>query len=162
MFLNFTANCFRLRPVRKKFYCDNVWIANVHILIFGLTSSEPLCSINTYVSVHRFIRMTSEKFQHQLQFVGPYISKGNCWLTESISPPQQLCLCMRYLATGDSQSTQSFSFRVGRATVSKIIKETSEGIWMAYGMLTWWHPVKANSGKKLRKSSKSNGTFQIL
>ena len=38
---------------------------------------------------------------------------------------------LRYLAADDSQATQSFTFRVSRATVSKIIRETCEGIWAA-------------------------------
>jgi hypothetical protein len=35
----------------------------------------------------------------------------------------------RFLATGDSYSTISTSFRVGKATVAMIVKETFEAIW---------------------------------
>ena len=35
----------------------------------------------------------------------------------------------RYLATGDSQSSIAFSYRVGKSTVSNIINETCSAIW---------------------------------
>ena len=38
---------------------------------------------------------------------------------------------LRFLATGDSQQSQSFLFRIGRATVSHIIRETCAAIWTA-------------------------------
>lgn len=68
----------------------------------------------------------------------------------SISPAERLALTLRFLATGNSQvlanyikcmttftdvkgySEQvsiSFGFRVGRSTVSKILKETCEVLW---------------------------------
>ena len=38
---------------------------------------------------------------------------------------------LRFLTTGDSQQSQSFLFRIGRATVSHIIRETCAAIWTA-------------------------------
>ena len=38
---------------------------------------------------------------------------------------------LRYLATGDSQLSQSFTFRIGRATMSNILRETLQAIWDA-------------------------------
>ena len=37
--------------------------------------------------------------------------------------------CFRYLATGDSHQTIVFSFRVGRSTVSNIVKEVCQELW---------------------------------
>ena len=41
-----------------------------------------------------------------------------------------MTLTLRYLATGDSQQSQSFNFRIGRSTVhvSGIIRETGDAI----------------------------------
>ena len=39
-----------------------------------------------------------------------------------------MALTLRFLAAGDSQQSLSFSFRMGKATVSKIITETCETI----------------------------------
>ena len=38
---------------------------------------------------------------------------------------------LRYLATGDSQQSRSFDFRIGKSTVSNIIHETCDGICQA-------------------------------
>ena len=46
-----------------------------------------------------------------------------------ISVAERLALTIRYLATGNSQVSLSFSFRVGKSTVSGILKETCEDLW---------------------------------
>ncbi len=77
----------------------------------------------------RFIRISPERFEHLLSIVGPLISKTTCRSRVPIPASERLALTLRYLATGDSQQSQSFYFRIGRATVSKIIKETCEMLW---------------------------------
>lgn len=49
----------------------------------------------------------------------------------SIEPAERLALTLRYLATGSSQVSLSFNFRMGRSTVCGILKETCEAIWTA-------------------------------
>ena len=46
-----------------------------------------------------------------------------------ISAPLRLALTLRYLATGESQ--QLLNYRVGKATVSKIVSGTSSAIYNA-------------------------------
>ncbi|KAL5506531.1 hypothetical protein EMCRGX_G008191 [Ephydatia muelleri] len=41
----------------------------------------------------------------------------------------RLALTLRFLASGDSQVSLSFSFRLGRSTVSTILSETCGVIW---------------------------------
>ncbi len=48
-----------------------------------------------------------------------------------ISPEERLMVTLRFLASGDSQQSHSFSFRIGRATVSKILGATCEALWVA-------------------------------
>ena len=79
----------------------------------------------------RFTRMSSERFEHLLTLVGPLIAKRPCRSRSVISEAERLMVTLRYLATGDSQQSHSFSFRMGRSTVSKIIRETCEAIWIA-------------------------------
>ena len=74
--------------------------------------------------------MSPERFEHLLSLVAPRISKQKTKLREPIGPAERLCITLRYLASGDSQQTQSFHFRVGKATVSKIIAETCNAIWL--------------------------------
>ena len=75
--------------------------------------------------------MTPEQFDHLLSLVQPYLSKNTCPSRQSISPEEMLAVCLRYLATGDSQQTQSFSFRLGRSTVCRIIRDTCDALLFA-------------------------------
>ena len=54
------------------------------------------------------------------------------WLHfQPIPAAERLALTIRYLASADSQQSMSFSYRMGKATVSNIIQETGQGIWDA-------------------------------
>ena len=83
------------------------------------------------ISLRRFTRMSPERFEHLLALVGPLIKKKPCRSRQPISDAERLMLTLRFLATGDSQQSHSFSFRIGRATVSNILRETTEAIWHA-------------------------------
>ncbi|KAL5457184.1 hypothetical protein EMCRGX_G034429 [Ephydatia muelleri] len=50
-------------------------------------------------------------------------------LRAEVSPAERLALTLRFLASGDSQVSLSFSFRLGRSTVSTILSETCGVIW---------------------------------
>ena len=73
--------------------------------------------------------MTPECFDCLHRLVGPHIQKKTTRLRQPISSKERLALTLRYLATGDSQQTISFSFRIGRTTVCNIIYETCLTIW---------------------------------
>ena len=70
-----------------------------------------------------------ERFQHLLDLVRLHIEKEDTKFRKAISAAKRLAITLRFLATGDSQQTLSFSFRVGKATVSKIVAETSDAIY---------------------------------
>ena len=74
--------------------------------------------------------MTPERFEHLLSIVGPFITH-HCRSRRPISASERLCLCLTYLATVETQSSLSFSFRIGRSTISGIISETCSAIWTA-------------------------------
>ena len=50
-------------------------------------------------------------------------------MRKSIPAAERLAITLRFLATGDSQQSLSFSCRLGKATVSKIISETCKAIY---------------------------------
>ena len=87
----------------------------------------------TYISNSRcrYMRMSPNRFEHLLKLVSPLINKKTTRFREPISPPQRLALTLRFLATGESQQSLSFSYRIGKATVSKIVSETSLAIYNA-------------------------------
>ena len=54
---------------------------------------------------------------------------GHCPLRSAIPPDERLVITLRYLVTGYSMLTISFSYRVGHSTVSGIIESTCDSLW---------------------------------
>lgn len=75
--------------------------------------------------------MSPERFEHLLSIVAPLIIKKPCNSRTPISPKERLILTLRFLASGDSQQSQLFAFRLGKTTVSNAIIETTHAIWVA-------------------------------
>ncbi len=48
---------------------------------------------------------------------------------EVIEPGKRLSVTLRYLVTGDAQTTIAASYRMNKTSVSRIIKETTDVIW---------------------------------
>ena len=93
-----------------------------------------LCFINIIDKIHyrfscRYFRMSPNRFQHLLGLVSPLISKKDTNMQKVITTEERLALTLRFLATGDSQQSLSFSFRIGKATVSRIMAETCDTIY---------------------------------
>ena len=72
--------------------------------------------------------MSPERFDHLLSLVRPRITKEDTNYRKSISSAERLALTIRFLATGESQISLSFSFRIGKSTVSEIIAETCDTV----------------------------------
>ena len=77
----------------------------------------------------RYMHMSPQRFEALLQLVGPRIVKKDTRLRKAVPAGERLAITIRYLATGDSQLSQSFSFRRGRSTISKIVSETCIELW---------------------------------
>ena len=70
------------------------------------------------------MRISPEKLEYLLQLTGQKLSKRDTRFRKSIPSAESLTLILRFLASGDSQKSPSFTFRIGTTTVSNIIKET--------------------------------------
>ena len=77
---------------------------------------------------YRYLRMSPEQFDHLLSLVEPHNNKEDTNYRKSISPAERLALTIRFLTTDKSQISLSFSFRIGKSTVSKIIAETCDAL----------------------------------
>ena len=73
--------------------------------------------------------MSPERFEHLFNLVGPLIAKQDTNYRKSISAKKRLVITLRYLAEGCSQQALSLGFRVGKSTVSKILKEVCEALY---------------------------------
>lgn len=93
--------------------------------------------------------MSPERFENLLQLVGPYTTKKHCRSRQTITPTERLTITVRYLASGDSQQSQSFNFRVGRTTVCNIIRETCWGIWLALNEFYLKPPMSEEDWKNI-------------
>ncbi|KAK5639055.1 hypothetical protein RI129_011547 [Pyrocoelia pectoralis] len=77
--------------------------------------------------------MTKNTFDYILQRIEPTIAKIH-WSREPIPSATRLALTLRYLATGDSITSIAYSYRIGKATASKIIPEILKAIWNNFQM----------------------------
>ena len=73
--------------------------------------------------------MSPERFDALLTMVQPWIEKKDTSFRQAIPADERLALTFRFLASGGSQQSLSFSYRIGKATVSKIVSETCEVIF---------------------------------
>ena len=58
---------------------------------------------------------------------------------------------MRYLATGESQATLSFNYRIGRSTVCEILNEVPEKIWNSLSPISVVFPGSPEEWKRISK-----------
>ena len=93
--------------------------------------------------------MSPERFEHLLGLIAPHISKKKAKLRNPIGLAKRLYLTFRYLAAGDSQQSQSIHFRIGKATVSKKIKETCTAIWRCLNREYLQPPQSSNRWKRI-------------
>ena len=75
-----------------------------------------------------FLRMPPEMFDEMLARIGPRIQKMHTNYRLAIDPGVKLAATLRYLATGESYPTVSYSFRVSRHTVAAFIPIVTEAI----------------------------------
>ena len=72
-------------------------------------------------------RMSATSLEQLLSWIDPRIFKSSL-RQEAISPKERLCVTLRYLVMGDAQVIIAALYRIGPATVSKIINETTKAI----------------------------------
>ena len=75
--------------------------------------------------------MSPGRFDLLLRLLGLLIVKQTTKLREPILAEKHLSVTLRYLTSTDSQISLSFSYRIGRSTLSSISKETCDAIYEA-------------------------------
>ena len=113
---------------------------------------------------YQYIRMSKERFDHLLSLIREDIMKKDTPMRKAISAEERLVITLRYLSAGHSHRSLSFSFRVGRTTVSSIITEVCQAIYRVlqpvYRRCLQPRPQKMN-GDILQKISKMYGICHI-
>ena len=93
--------------------------------------------------------MSPERFDHLLGLVRPQIDKRDTRLRKSIPADVRLAITLRYLASGEVQQSLSYSYRVGRSTVCKIVSETGTAIYESLKDPYLKPPSSANDWKSI-------------
>ncbi|KAF8789730.1 hypothetical protein HNY73_007649 [Argiope bruennichi] len=68
----------------------------------------------------RWQRMNTASFEYLLSLVSPYISGRDTNMRIAITAGEKLAVTLRYLASGETQSSLSFQFRIVQNTISGI------------------------------------------
>ena len=78
-----------------------------------------------------------------------YKNKTPTFDNQSICLKERLAVRLRYLASGDSQQSLDWAHGIGKATISKIIKETTNAIWEVLKQVYLKPPQKVADWKKV-------------
>ena len=76
-----------------------------------------------------YFRMSLDAFDHLPNLLQPLIQKQNTTFQQAINVKERLAVTLPYLASSDSQQTHSWSYLIGKATIFKLIKRTTNAIW---------------------------------
>ncbi|XP_064462305.1 uncharacterized protein LOC135372766 [Ornithodoros turicata] len=88
-------------------------------------------SLEDTATYRRWLRMDINTFELLLAKVGPLIRRLDTPFREAIHPGERLAITLRYLATGETQSSLEGNFRVARNTISMIIADVCKAIYKA-------------------------------
>ena len=73
--------------------------------------------------------MSSERFDHLLSIVGPHVTREDTNFRKSIATNKRLAITLPFLASMESQQSLSYSYQVGRSTISNTVRETCKVIY---------------------------------
>ena len=108
---------FRTRPIFQK----REQLGEYFNLVQELRSGD-------HEGFFNYFRMSPEQFDYLHEKIRPFITKSSL-KRDSICSEERLSVTIRYLASGDSPMSLSFSYRMGLTSVHRIISETSLHIW---------------------------------
>ncbi|XP_077111444.1 uncharacterized protein LOC143767195 isoform X2 [Ranitomeya variabilis] len=76
-----------------------------------------------------FCRLPIPAFDRLLAIVSPHLTLHDTFMRKAISAEERLLITLRFLATGESYTSLHLQFRVGKSTISKIVRCTCTVIW---------------------------------
>ncbi|XP_077118794.1 uncharacterized protein LOC143774895 [Ranitomeya variabilis] len=76
-----------------------------------------------------FCRLSIPAFDHLLSVVRAELTYEDTVMRKSISAEERLLITLRFLATGESYTSLHLQFRVGKSTISQIVRCTCTVIW---------------------------------
>ncbi|GFW89955.1 protein ALP1-like [Trichonephila clavipes] len=84
-------------------------------------------------SYRRFLQMDVSTFEELVALVSPSIERKNTSMRKAIPAAERIALTLRYLATGETQSSLSYQFRIAQNAISGIIPAVCAAIYHHLG-----------------------------
>ena len=98
----------RLEKYKKRFSVRRIYAEREQKGEYHLLVKELMLYDEEYF-FHCF-RMSPTTFEKLLSWIGPLLKRASTKMREAISPSERLCVCLRYLVTGDAQVTIAASY----------------------------------------------------
>ncbi len=117
----------RITKYKKRFWIRRVYAERQQKGEFHLLVKELILFDQEYF--FQCFRMSPTLFEELLSWTGHQLQRRTTRMREPIGPRERLCVCLRYLVTGDAQMTIATSYRMSPAVVGRIINETCEVLW---------------------------------
>ncbi|KAM3930996.1 uncharacterized protein RB166_004486 [Leptodactylus fuscus] len=91
----------------------------------------PVESHNTTLLVGVVVNMVQRRrLQEELQdHLATHLQHQDTIMRKALSPTERLVITLRFLATGESFASLHLQFRVGKSTISRVVKSTCHLIW---------------------------------
>ena len=98
-----------------------------------------------------YMRMTPEFFEMIKTRLEPHLTREATNYRAPISVGEKLALTLRYLATGESYTSLSCQFRVGRSTISKFLPQVCRAIQDEFNREYFTCPTTPDEWKELER-----------
>ena len=79
----------------------------------------------------KYFQMSPTTYEELLSFIAPKITKQRTNMRDPVGASERLGVTLRFLTTGDAQSTIAASFRMSPSTITGIISEMCEALWIS-------------------------------
>ncbi|XP_052745448.1 uncharacterized protein LOC112049627 [Bicyclus anynana] len=76
-----------------------------------------------------YLRMSINSFDELLEMMSKQIESNDTHMRSSVSPEEKLVITLRYLGTGCSFGELHYNFRLGKSTITGIVREVCEALW---------------------------------
>lgn len=104
--------------------------------------------------------MSPERFNKLDKLVSPHLVDGsNLRRADVITKREKLAVTIRYLASGESQQSMVFNFRLGKSTVSQILREVCKAIWSALSEIYLKPPTTCDQFKRIAEGFEAQWNF---
>ncbi|XP_044151430.1 protein ALP1-like [Bufo gargarizans] len=81
------------------------------------------------VKFAEYLRVSVASFDDLSQRLRRRLRRKDTKFRRSVTPEERLMVTLRFLASGESFSSLHFQFRLGKSTISYIVKDTCRAIW---------------------------------